>query len=463
MRIASVLERRRSDEGVTLVEVVVAMFIFALVSTGIIYGLISVKILTRDSRARQVATNLAAGEIDLVRDTSDLFTLLDRDRDVSLNGDTYHLHRATQWVTDPNQDLSCGAGSTTSLRYKRVNVTVTWDGMRQGAQAVRADTLVQPAQKINDPSKGTIIVSVMGYDGTGRGGVSVSAAPSSPPNGALALAAAPSPTDAQGCSYILKVMPGNYDVTIGKASYLDPAQSASSTRTVGVSAGQAVAVQFEYDQKATFNAQYAANYTPAGSETLRVPDQPTTTFTNTYGTFVSTPSSSALLTRAIDRYPFASGYDVFAGACASSDPVAWPSTTSGGFTWTGERQPAVAAVPGGSVATPVNLGIVKLSLGSIGTGRYLKAVSTTPPGGSDDPGCSSTTTYTFGAAQLPSNGNVTIALPYGSWLLYYGTGSASSGWTTAVATAKMSIPDPTTTLSKVRSGNVVTFDPRSHS
>lgn len=464
MRTTRLTDMRRpasNEDGISLAEVVVAMLIFALVSTGIIYGLLSVKSLTRDARARQVASNLAAGEIDLARDTSDLFALLDRNQTKTLNGDKFYVHRATQWVTNPDLDISCGAGGSTGLRYKRVNVTVTWDAMRAGTKPVRADTVVQPDQKINDPAKGTILVSVLGGGGSGVGGVGVSAVPSTPANGALALATPPAPTDAQGCSYILKVTPGNYDVTVSKAGYIDADQKPTSTRTVGASAGASGAVQFQYDAKAVYKMTYGANYTPAGSETFIVPAQPTTTFTNTYGTYPVTPTVGSARTADIDRYPYASGYETFVGACANSDPAAWPAKSTGGHTWEGQRTAAVAATPGTSIANPVAMGVVKLNLGTLPSGRYLRAVSVAAPGGSDDPGCAPTTTYSFGTTtSLPTNGKVTVALPYGSWQLYYGSGTVVTAWTTAVTTSQMSVPSTPLTLSQVRSGNVVTLDPR---
>lgn len=469
-RMHEVLTGSRDEAGMSLVEVIVAMFVFAIVSSGVIYGMLSVITLSRDSRAREVAANLAAQEIDLARDTEDLFALLDKDVDKTISNDKFHVQVRTQWVTDPNNDIVCGAGGS-ALRYKRVNVSVTWDGKRAATEPVRADTVIQPESKINDPTKGTILVSVLGAAGTGVGGVSVSAAPSSVPNGATSLTVAPAPTDAQGCSYVLKVTPGTYDVTVSRASHVDTAQATTSKVTVGVTAGTSAAASFQYDAAGTFTVNYAGDYVPAAGEVVRVPANPTTTFLSTYGAHVLDPGAATSRSRTVKLHPFSGGYQVFAGSCKAADPEEWPdSTNATGQPITGTRPAGVAAAAGGTATANVPMGVVKLALGSSGTQRYLRAVSATSPvPGSGDPGCvtpapATAVTYTFGSAAgygIPADGLLTVALPYGSWRLYSGTGATVSSWTTAVTAGQMSLPAaPVPARSSIDPSGIVTFDPR---
>ncbi|MGV8977530.1 MAG: prepilin-type N-terminal cleavage/methylation domain-containing protein [Cellulomonas sp.] len=459
------LEPARDDGGMSLVEVIVAMFIFAIVSSGVIYGMISVVAMSRDSRAREVAANLASQEIDLARDSANLFALLDVDRTTVVGKDTYYVHRATQWVSDPNLAIACGAGGG-NLRYKRVNVTVTWENMSPGTSPVRSDTVVQPDAKVNDPTKGTILISVLGVGGTGISGVTVTAVPSSTPGGAVALTDAPVPTDAQGCTYVLKVIPGNYDVTVSRSGYVDATQAPTSTTTIGVSAGTSTSAAFQYDAAGTFNVTYAGGFVPPIGEPIRVAAVPTTTFVSTYGTFASVPGSSNSMMRTFKLHPFSSGYQAFAGDCAAADPEAWPnSTNAGGQAISGIRANGVAAAPGGSVAVGVPMGVVKISIGTGGT-RYLRVTpAVSPVAGSGDPGCGSTPpTVSFGTATgygIPANGVLWVALPYGSWRLYYGTGTTVANWTTAVSPGQMSLPaTPLPERSTINPSGVVTFDPR---
>ena len=318
-RMREALRRADRESGMSLIEVIAAMLIFAIISVGVVYGMLGVISQTRDTRSRAVAANLASQEIDLVRDAADLFALVDKVTSYNLNGDTFTVARTTQWVSDPGLDFVCGAGGGT-LKYKRVNVRVTWHQMGAGVSPVQSDTVVNPAQKINDPTKGTILVSTLGANGTGSGGITVSAVPATPPDGATALTTTPALTDSQGCTYILKVTPGNYNVTVTKSGYIDQDQTATTaTRTVGVAAGSSASVSFAFDKAATFNATYGSGYAPVAGEVVRVPADITTSFGSTHspsGAFLRTPAVSSGLTKPFALFPFDSGYEEQYGACS---------------------------------------------------------------------------------------------------------------------------------------------------
>jgi Tfp pilus assembly protein PilV len=440
----------RSDAGITLAEVLVAMLIFALISTGFIATSISVISVTRDSRAREVAANLAAEEIDLARDAEDLFDLVDATRSVSLNGDTFSVRRTTSWVTNPDQDFSCGgaggigAAAGGTLRYKRVNVEVTWDNMREGARAVRSDTVINPAAKINDPTLGTIIVSVLNGAGTGSEGIPVSTSPSA---GSVIK-----PTDEQGCTYVLKVSPKSYAVSISKTGYVDAKQQSTSSQTVSVVAGQSTTVGFQYDRAAAYTARLAST-APAGT-TVRVPTNLKTTFANTYGLFNRTADSGSGTTQRFDLHPFSQGYQAYAGTCDSADPMLWPDQAVAGGTLHGERLPAVAAPPGGATTIDVPMGLVAITGGS--GGSYLKAVSQNPTA-AELPRCATAETLTFG--NVLGGGTTVIALPYGTWKLYRGTTAGTQN--TAAAAGSLSFPAPAVPeRSSVAADGTVTLDPR---
>ena len=115
------------DGGLTLIEVVVAMMIFMVITTGLLYTMTSLLGITRDSRPRQVATNLAAQEIDLARSIGDVFNVQLVERTVELNGDRFTVKREAEWDSNAAVTEPCGAGGGT-LRFKRVKVTVSWEG-----------------------------------------------------------------------------------------------------------------------------------------------------------------------------------------------------------------------------------------------------------------------------------------------------------------------------------------------
>lgn len=416
-----------NDEGLTLVEVIVALLIFSIVAVGVAYSLTSTLTLTRDGRSREVAANLAAEVIDSSRSIEDVFTVQQlpvADQTRVIDGVTYHLTRDAAWVTNNNADAQCGAAGGTSaggsLEFKRVNVEVTWDGMRAGTTPVRSDTLIAPNSRINDPTLGTIVVSVQSASGSGMQGITVTAAPASVTgNTAAAVTQTILPTDIQGCSYVLKVVPGTYVVTITKTGYVDIDQNQNSAnRTVSVTAGTSVSAGFQFDQGATYTANYNAKY---NSPILR-PSNLSTTFVTTYGNYLS-PTAARLL------HPWGSGYLAIAGApaatttapnsgCLSPDPANWPIRNDNAV---GSRDASATAAPGGAASLDVSMGLVKLS--SV-KDKYVTAVPEVSSASTDDPGCASQAvgpsgagyqTYSFGKM---ANDSPTIALPFGSYKIY---------------------------------------------
>lgn len=445
------LTKAKSEEGMTLVEVVVAMIVFAIISVGVAYSTVTVSRITQDTGSRQVATNLATTEIDYARGLQDPFLITNAKKTVKVGKVNYYVVRAVSWVDAVGADVGCGTGSGV-MQSKRLNVTVTWDGMLTTTQPVRSDTLLSPDERINDPSLGTIRISVLNVAGTGSQGVGVSITPTS---GGAALQDPPAATDSDGCSFALKVTPGTYSVTISRAGSVDTNQVAAPTKSVVVTAGGSVAALFQYDYAATFNLQYASN-NASGTAAL-LPTNLDTTYLSTYAPYVdsSGPKSQVAL------HPFSSGYAGIAGkyiapiagnpGCVNVDPAAWPESTVGTTVMAaGVRSPNVAALPKGSASMPIPMGLMSVKFSTTG---FLFAVSTAGPTGSGDPGCAAAPTYTFG--QVLKNGTVNIALPYGSWTLY--SASTAGGGRTVIPAASLGPVDKVLTL---LSGNTVTLDPR---
>nr|WP_281381857.1 prepilin-type N-terminal cleavage/methylation domain-containing protein [Conyzicola lurida] len=462
------------EDGMTLIEVIVAMFIFSVISIGFIYGMIMVLSVSRDARATQVASNLASQEIDLARAAEDLFAYGVGQSavrpDQTINGDTFHTKITAAWVSDPGLALQCGntaSGAGAPLRYKRVDVMVTWDGMRSLSSAVHSYTIINPKERINDPALGTILVSVTTDLGIGVSGVTVTATPATPANGAVALTTTPSATDAQGCSYVLKVVPGNYIVSVSKTNYLssggtsEDQKSTPSVNPVVVTAGKSTSQNFIYDSQFNFGLTYASNSNAAG---IRIPTNMDTSFLHVRGLSVSTATSNAL-TRTVSRFPFASGtYNIMAGTyvaptagdgataaaagCVAVNPTAWPQVVEGAVTYGPPASTVPGTTPGGSANVGVPMGVFTL----VGAkNKYVKAVSQNA-----SPACANTMTYVFGLLPNTSAGDAaSIALPFGSWKLY--TGSTAGTQTDAVAGNKMV---PLTRGTSNAATNVILLDPR---
>lgn len=387
------------DRGMTLVEVMVAMFVFAIIATAVLGSLMQVLSTTRQSRAQHVAANLAASEIELAHDTANLFTFLDASRTVTVDGTAYTIARTTAWVSASESEAACGAGSG-GLRYKRVHVTVTWAGMAAGAQPVRADTVVNPAEHINDPAKGTVLVSIIDSVGIGVPAASVSLTATS--GGA---SVAPVATDAQGCAYFLQVPPGTYDVSVAKASHTGVLEATPRQRDVSVQPGSSSSISLQYDLAATFDLSFAPG---SGA---RLPSSMPLSLLSTYGVRSATMPTTGLR-QAVSVHPRVN-YRIVPGSflqasgaeCPAVDPTAWTAGVAGLESLAAGDAVDLAGDPGRTVVADVPMGLVRIPTAV----TSLRATSV--PGRLGDPACS-------GHPQL-SYGNVAagtvVAVPWGSW------------------------------------------------
>jgi prepilin-type N-terminal cleavage/methylation domain-containing protein len=445
-----------SDEGLTLIEVVVAMMVFAIIALGAAYSIVSTLHSAKDARGREVALNLAAQAIDAARSTTNIFALSSSSQTATVPGDgtVYTVATDVDWVGANGTQSNCSAAGG-SLQYKEVNVSVTWPGMVEN-NPVTADTIVAPQSTINDPTLGTILVSVHNAAGAGVPGVTITTTP--------ALTAAPPVTDADGCSYILKVPAGTYTIGAALSGYIDVNQNVSATSAptaITVTAGSVGSYGFSMDQASPVSVKYASNYGSAAN----LPTNLVTSFTSTIGGVDQIAKSAGSFTGQTGVYKlYPADYTVNSGAyfpvtssstgCTDVDPTSWPDGVVGGVALTAPAAPEVNPAPGVPATVNVPMGIVSLTVAS--GARYYTATAVTPPSGSGDPGCTATPTavYQFGSITPGSGNKVVLALPYGSYTIK--TGSLLTNLASLVGT---SIALPSGIRGSV-SGSTVTLDPR---
>lgn len=451
IRLHRLLRPAASDRGFTLIEVLIAMMVFAIVSVLVAYSLTLAMTLTRSSRAAEVAANLAAQEIDIARAKANIFDVLGGTATTDVDGTRFTIIKTVGWVSSTGTVSTCGASGSV-LQNRTLNVTVTWAGMRSGTAPVQASTFIAPAGPLNTDATGTIVVHVVDRDGRGLAGVPVGAAPDTTvsPNSATTITPAPAATDADGCSYVLKVVPGTYVVTVGKSgdNRLTSAQVTVPKTKTPVSAGTSAVVEVQYDSQSANTLTFAPG-APLGTlfpRSLPVTYLPSadpylTTVTVTGGTAAS-PAYKAT----VPLFPAQAGYTAIAGAfvagtgpapvCDSVDPQQWSTPNAAGHV--GARQPAFATDPGLASAATVPMALVTVSTsGGLG-GTWIRAVSATAGSANGDPGCDTGMTLKF--PQTPSSGgSVVLALPYGSWSLVYASSDTGTS-TTTLASGAITLP-----------------------
>src|SRR5207342_3566194 len=182
MRCASC--RAGDEAGFTMVEMMMAIFIFGLVITGLAVGMASSLNLTRQNRNRSIAANLASQQMDTVRsmDFDDLNDVTQQAQPTSsttsVDGVPYTLSQYTRWVYKSETGATpgpCQAPRSTAnpLAYISVVSSVSWNDMR-GVPPVTWSTVVTPPVGIYEQPDGQIAATDLSRDGAPAPGVTVS-------------------------------------------------------------------------------------------------------------------------------------------------------------------------------------------------------------------------------------------------------------------------------------------------
>lgn len=400
--------RRAPDAGFTLIEVVVAVALFAVLISGTAAMVTGGLDLARNNRNRTIAANLASQEIDSLRsaDFDDLVAAAGQTSEqVEVEGVPYDVTRDITWVDQDSTQGACDLSATSGLdpRLLRIVVRVSWNAMGS-IPPVETETVLSPPVGSFDPTKGNIAVRVLDRDaGPGHGHPVTVTGPDDPPvqvtiddNGEV------------GCAFFASLTPGSYTVALGTNGYVDRQGEATPAQSVSVNVGTVSSVQFDYDRAATVDVTLSAP--GAGS----VPtDVPLTLGNSAFLPLGAKPLPGSGVNRTIgDLFPFADGFQVWAGDCADADPEG-EDLVGGGAYWPGALRPPVVAVePGQSAAATVELPTVDVTVTSGGspvstvTVRALHA---------PDTGCEAGATFVLGTTD--ATGRVLGAVPYGNYTL----------------------------------------------
>jgi prepilin-type N-terminal cleavage/methylation domain-containing protein len=387
----------RPEDGMTLIEVVVAISLLAILMLGLGASLGAGLRVIRTDRQRVVAANLATQQMERLRSLPFTSVALGRTEVTeTVDGVDYAVRQDVEWQDQGSDNGPCDGG--TSLDFVRADVSVRWPNM-SGVAPVRSQTLLTPSAGSFDPAKGNIAVQLRNRDAADLEGVPVKA---TGPSGTFTRS-----TTASGCAFFPNLTPGSYTLSLSSVGYVDGQGVASPSQSVTVSAGATQSRQFDYDQGATLAVTMSA---PGGGT---VPSALAVTLGNThyptprYKTFTGTGTSRTIA----NLFPYPEGYQMWAGECSDAKP---PTATDDAI------DGPVATPPG--LTTTATLQIPTVTLQVLRAGVPVPGVAVTAVHDT------STCTSSFVVGTTDATGTVKAVVPFGRWQFKVGT--TSSAFTT---------------------------------
>ena len=415
------LRRLQGEGGFTIVELMVAISIFAILMAAAAIGMNTALNMTRNNKSRSVAANLAAQQIDQVQAMN--FTSVPigaQSSSQTVDSVVYTIVTDAEWVGPTTTTNSCSGGTNANPAYLRVSVSITWPQMN-GVLPVRSQTLLTPPVGTYDPNSGNVAVQVFDRNAAPEGNISIALVDSSG-NRTVQF------TSADGCAFFAYESAGAYTVTANNPGFVDGQGTQSPTTTVTVVTGSTVTTQFTYDAAAELDL------TMVGAAGGNVPDGISMVLANSQLLPSGTkrvlrngpPPKTGPFQQITALFPYLSGYEAWAGLCLDDDPAGINPSTGQPFYSGGFRDPAYSTTPNG--ITPGNITLPSLNVRVVNTlGNPINGATVKVTHAADSVnGCTNTQTFTL-SGTTNSSGTILNAIPFGLWQVSVVGKTASSG------------------------------------
>ncbi|MCX6431421.1 MAG: prepilin-type N-terminal cleavage/methylation domain-containing protein [Actinobacteria bacterium] len=364
------------EGGFTLVEVLAAVFIFAVISTATFTIIITALKTVHQNNERVLTANVARSQVEYLRllGAAGITPGLSTTAPPGTRSD-FIVETSAQWVGLGQTASACDA-ATPGQAYVRVHVEVTSPDV-DGSSSI--DTVIAPDAAASTSGTAAAAISVKDQNGDPVSGVTITAVDTAHPTNSFIHI-----TGDDGCLFIPQLTaPSSLHVTISKSGYV----SSSPTGTTAT-------VPLDQDSLAKPSFQYAAAAGIAFAGSLAdfplVAGMPVQWQVSETG---ATLHTGAVGTTVAGQWPTLSGFAAWPGDCADADPQVYASA----------RQ-AFDFIPGDQVAAALTVRPVKL--------RGLPAdtpVTVKHKGGT---GC---TTTAIPIGRSNANGILRVGLPNGDW------------------------------------------------
>lgn len=307
--------RRRlaAQEGVSLIETVIAAAILVMIVFGVLASLDSAASTTALNRSRTVAAGLAEQDQERMRglravDLSNYSATTPK----TVGNVDYIVESRSEWIRDSTSAAETCTNDGSQADYMRITSTVSSPGvLGKRVKPVQLRSLVSPRVGSFGANQGTLAVQVKNELDKPVQGVTVNL------SGPTPLADV---TNVDGCAVFGHIPTGAYDATLNQAGYVDPSGNQAATKPATVTAGTTKTVAFQYAQAASvtvsFDSKVGALVKPASSLALSAAN---TGVPSGVRVFTTTGGAKTSIT-ASGLFPFTDGYSFYSGGCPSADP-----------------------------------------------------------------------------------------------------------------------------------------------
>ncbi len=399
----------------------VSLTILALVSGGFAYGLSLAMSVTREDRARIQAANLAARELESLRNEfssskSAPLTLAANSEVVNphplgegvsgepliLDGRAFTVVRTVEWLPAGTGTSPCDGGTAVTYPSLGANVRVSWSEAGQ-TRDVESNTVLTPPKGTLASIEGFVAAKVTGADGQGVAALPVDL---SGPGGSQTRV-----TAADGCAVFAVTTPGSYDVTLDEDGYISFDGQRVVAKSASVTEGSIQVLPFSYDKAATLELVLSIEGDVGANFGLPSPPPAVTLFN------ASLPNMGTLVvdsgrTTVADLWPYPDGYSLWTGVCASNDPAA-----TGGI-----RSEPIAPDPGETETARALLAPLEVTFTDLDDnpieGLVVNATRYVPENAPVESSACEAQAFTLGDTN--EQGIVRSSLPYGQWTISAG-------------------------------------------
>lgn len=392
-----------------MIELMVSLVVLAMVSSAFAYGLQLSLSVTREDRARVQAANLAARELEIVRNEFGMSKTAPTTigavseatnphplpggtagQPLTLDGTEFTVVRTVEWLPAGTGTSPCDGGAAVTYPSLGVNVRVSWTENGR-TRDVESNTVLTPPKGTLATVKGFIAAKVQGADGLGVASLPVDI---TGPGGSQTRV-----TAADGCAVFALTTVGNYTVILDEPGYVSFDGQESTSKPAVVASGSIQVVPFSYDEAVTLQLEYEVDDGVGPEFTQPAPPPSVVLFNPSLPTMgrKEIPSGQATVS---GLWPFPDGYSVWAGTCLVNDPA----------TMGGSRPAAIVAEPGETATASVLVKPVRLTF--IDGDELPIADAAVQAEVVDSTGCQQTT---FSLGRTDADGRVEASLPYGVW------------------------------------------------